>query len=190
MLVCDAGRAELLRERRMLGFRAGARRRTPTSAAELRGVVGSGFRYHLSNINAAIGLAQFSRLTELLEGRRAVARLYDGLLGHRNDLRTFRRDYSAVVPFIYPVLVPPQERDALLARFAAAGIHADLRYSLCHQEPLFGSAATLGVAEQIADSLVCLPIYAGLAESQVREVVSVLIAGLSSSTRADAIAHA
>lgn len=176
VVVAQGSVAQTLREKRTLGFRDGARSRSSDSSAALRGVVSDGFRYHMSNINAAIGLAQFTHLDDLLEGRRQVARWYDALLAGCADVKHFARDYTQVVPFIYPVLVDPDMRDSLIARFMHEGIHADLRYPLCHQEPLFAHPHTsLPCAEMIAESLVCLPIYAGLRHDQVCEVVSVML---------------
>ena len=179
--VAHGSLARELRERRNLGFRPGVRARSAGSAVAMRGVVSDGFRYHMSNINAAIGLAQFGRLDDLLNGRRQVARWYDELLRGCSEVRRFSRDYTQIVPFIYPVLVDPTVRDELIARFGQEGIHADLRYSLCHQEPLFGPGQpSLPHAEAVADSLLCLPIYTGLQYEQVCDVVSLLVHLLSS----------
>lgn len=173
--VSDDRLAARLREMRTLGFRADARSRSTGSAVRVRGVVSSGFRYHLSNINAAIGLTQLERFTDLAERRRALASRYDALLSGCTVIRRFHRDWTAQVPFIYPVLVPPSSRDCLIARCAERGIHADLRYPLCHQEPLFGAPPSLPIAETVAESLICLPLFPDLTTAEQDEVIAVFL---------------
>lgn len=174
VLVNDAGMAETMRVKKTLGLKARARTRSPGSAALVRGVVTTGYRYHMSNINAAIGLAQFHRLHELIERKRTVARAYDERLAGCPCVRIFARDYDAVAPFIYPVRVDPLQRDGLIAHFAEQGIHADLRYSPCHQEPLFDAGRRLPVTEALTRELLCLPIYADLSLEDIDEIVSTL----------------
>jgi dTDP-4-amino-4,6-dideoxygalactose transaminase len=167
--------ARRLRRKRTLGFEAGARPRSPGSAVLVRGVVDTGYRYHMSDINAAIGIVQLGRFAGIAERKRNVAKLYDRLLAGQPSIGTFPRNYDEVVPFIYPVRVPADRRDALIERFASRGIHADLRYSPCHLDPLFSDGAThLPVTEALTREVLCLPIYADLGADEVEEVTEVL----------------
>ncbi len=180
VLVADGELAETLRRKKTLGFQAGARTRAIGSRANVRGVVELGYRYHMSNVNAAIGLGQFLRFPDIVERKRAVARRYDALLAEVPTVQTFERDYDDVVPFIYPVRTPSSKRDGLIEHFARNGIHADLRYSPCHQEPFFvREGIALPTTEQITQELLCLPIYADLDLSSVEEIVSIMKAYLA-----------
>ena len=168
VLVNDDKLAQRLRQLRSLGFAPSARGKS---------VTGPGYRCHLSSIHAAIGLAQFSRLPELLAGRQAIAREYDEQLRDIPGIVTFLRDYGSVVPFLYPVRIVDGRRDELVRRFQALGIHADLRYSPCHREPYFQQTSRTGAlpeTERLAAELLCLPIYTGMTEAEQAEVVSVL----------------
>lgn len=66
------------------------------------------------------------------------------------------------------------ERGALLAHLKAAGVHAVFHYVPLHSSPAgrkFGrTAAALPVTEDLADRLVRLPLYYGLAEDEARRV--------------------
>ena len=95
---------------------------------------GSGFNYRLTELQAAIGVAQLERLDELLAARAAVAALYterlaalvrrpagdgdpDGLVLPCADRGDERRSW-----FVYAVLLPDgADRDAVCADSRSAG---------------------------------------------------------------------
>jgi len=173
ILVSDPHWAALLASQRDLGFAAKAGDGQNASVGTEPLVETIGYRYHLGNLNAAIGLSQFERLPSVLAAKRLVARRYDALLGDVEGVRHFARDYDEVAPFIYPVMIAGGRRDHVARELGRKGIHAGLRYRPCHHQPLFASSrsAELPVTERVGRELLCLPIYAGLTDNEVEEVV-------------------
>jgi dTDP-4-amino-4,6-dideoxygalactose transaminase len=173
VLVGDPRWATLLARQRNLGFatRECDSQDTPAAAEGLVSTIG--YRYHLGNLNAAIGLAQFDTLPARLAAKRRVARRYDTLLADVEGVRPFARDYDEVAPFLYPVMIGGGRRDHVAKELGRKGIHAGLRYTPCHHQPLFASSrsAELPVTEQVGRELLCLPIHAGLTDDEVDEVV-------------------
>jgi dTDP-4-amino-4,6-dideoxygalactose transaminase len=174
ILVDDPGWATLLAKQRDLGFaaRGDDRQNTPPGTKHLVDTIG--YRYHLGNLNAAIGLAQFDSLPARLAAKRRIARRYDALLADVAGVRSFARDYDQVAPFLYPVMIGGGRRDHVVSELGRKGIHAGLRYTPCHHQPLFASArsAELPVTEQVGRDLLCLPIHARLTDDEVEEVVA------------------
>lgn len=180
VLVDDAARAERLRSLRCLGFRHGSYPDPSGRISRDRRIEGEGFRYHLSNVNASIGLAQFRRFGEMAARKQALARLYDRLLAGQASIRTFPRDYDAIVPFIYPVRLFPARPASIVDDFAKQGICVGLRYFPCHQQPLFDTGAMdLPETRRASLELLCLPLYADLTESEVTEVAELLVSYLN-----------
>lgn len=50
-----------------------------------------GFNYRMTNLNAAVGLAQLERLDDMLKAKKATASAYDHALANRDDLRPMRQ---------------------------------------------------------------------------------------------------
>jgi dTDP-4-amino-4,6-dideoxygalactose transaminase len=164
LLVEDPHLAQALRTKRNLGRASGA-----AGSLEL------GFRYHMSDINAAIGLAQMERFDELARARRRVARGYDRLLAGRAGIAVPSRDWDALVPFMYVVRVLDGRRDALGAFLRCHGIHADLRYPPAHQHALFAhDGAPLPVTERLGRECLSLPLYPSLSEADATRVVETM----------------
>jgi len=144
-----------------------------------------GFNYRLSDLAAALGVAQVEKLDSLLERRAAVARLYEDRLAGIEGLRTpiAGRGDEVRSWFVYAVRLPQgADRDATIARLAERGIAAKAYLPCIH---LFGHLRELGyregqfpVAEAASRDSLALPFFPALSEAQVERVCQELAAAL------------
>lgn len=135
-------------------------------------VTQTGFRYHLSNINAAIGLAQLKRFGEIIENKQRLAKTYHVLLDKHPMIHLFERDYDQIVPFMFVIRVEAKHRDKLIRYLNSRGIHAGLRYTPCHLHPLFrNDRISLPVTEKICQEILSLPLYPDMSSDNIKEVV-------------------
>ena len=161
--------AEQIRRKRRLGIRT---LRGPAPDRRYR-VVEPGFRCHLNDVNAAVGLAQLERADELIAARRRAAHLYDERLRGLPGLALLRHDLSREAPFCYTVRVLGRGRRALMRSLAAAGIETAVLYPPNHREPAFAAfAASLPTTERISSEHMSLPLFAGISDAQVDHVIT------------------
>jgi perosamine synthetase len=143
--------------------------------------VGLGFNYRLSDLAAALGVAQVERLDDLLARRAAVAALYEEGLAGIEGLRTppATRGAERRSWFVYPVGLPPgADRDATIARLAERGI-ASKAYLPCvhlfpHLRELGWREGQFPVAEAASARSLALPFFPAMTESQVARVCEAL----------------
>ena len=112
-IICqDENLDKLLRNKRLLGIE---RKSQTSSAWKERGwqydVTQQGFRYHMSNINAAIGLAQLKKVDRFIARRREICRAYDKAFQEVSGIKKLPIDYNLVAPHIYVVRVLEGRRD-------------------------------------------------------------------------------
>ncbi len=155
-----------------------------------------GFNYRLTELQAALGIAQVERATELLAARARVASLYaealrtlggrlagegsaEGLVLPCADRGAERRSW-----FVYPVVLPTTaDREAVMADLAQRGI-ASKPYLPCihlmpHYRERFGfRGGEFPVAEAVAERSLALPFFPAMTESQVELVAEALSEGL------------
>lgn len=172
LLLKDASLLETVRSQKNLGMVRSTWQSLSKKKVEDRRVMQQGFRYHLSNINAAIGLVQMQRFPGLLQKRQRRAELYDRLLSSNRNVSVAKRDYRTVAPFMYVIRVPASIRDELVDFLGKSGIHAGLRYYPCHLQPFFGRQPHLPVTERLAEEMLSIPLYSDITVGQVRRVVS------------------
>ncbi|HVD85998.1 MAG TPA: DegT/DnrJ/EryC1/StrS family aminotransferase [Solirubrobacterales bacterium] len=149
-----------------------------------------GFNYRLSDLAAALGVAQVEKLDSLLERRAAVARLYEQGLAGIEGLRTpspgggvEKRSW-----FVYPVRLPERsDRDATIARLAERGV-ASKAYLPCihlfpHLRELGYQEGQFPVAEAAAADSLALPFFPAMSEAQVDRVCQELAVALGQASR-------
>jgi perosamine synthetase len=144
-----------------------------------------GFNYRLSDVAAALGVAQVEKLDSLLERRAAVARMYEERLTGIEGLRTPSAGRGSEVRswFVYTVHLPAgADRDATISRLAERGIASKAYLPCIH---LFGHLRELGyregqfpVAEAASRDSLALPFFPALSEAQVDRVCQELAAAL------------
>jgi perosamine synthetase len=144
-----------------------------------------GFNYRLSDLAAALGVAQVEKLDTLLERRAAVAQMYEERLAGIEGLRTPIAGRGSEVRswFVYPVRLPQgADRDATIARLAERGVAAKAYLPCIH---LFPHLRELGyregqfpVAEAASADSLALPFFPAMGEEQVERVCQELAAAL------------
>ena len=144
-------------------------------------VAGPGFRCHLSDVHAAIGLAQLPRLPVFAAQRRRLAAAYDAALAPLPGLLTVQRDLAGTIPNLYIVRITGGRRDAVFDQLLAAGILCGVHYFPNHLQPAFQSySRPLPVTEQIAGEILSLPLHPRLTETDVERVAGELWRALDS----------
>jgi perosamine synthetase len=146
-----------------------------------------GFNYRLTELAAAIGIAQLERADEILARRAAVAELYrerlagvDGMILPCGDRGAARRSW-----FVYVVQLPEQvDRDAVISGLAAQGIASKPYLPCIHLLPFYRERFGFGegefpLAERFAERALALPFFTSMTEDQVDRVAGALSAALA-----------
>lgn len=140
-----------------------------------------GWRYHMSNVMAAIGIQQFHRRSELADTRRELAKAYDGWLGGAETISLIPNNYNEVVPFMYPIkIAEDQDVSALRASLHADGIPTGAQYQPNHSYELFSISgqSPLPVIENLYPRLVTLPLHPDLTINEVEYISKKILANL------------
>ena len=157
-----------VRDARLLGVEKDSEKRFSGERSWKFDVTAQGWRYHMSNIMASIGIEQFKRLPEFTEKRRSLARKYDECLAG-SGLQLLRHDYYKVVPHIYVVILQKHiNRDALRKRLNNKGIETGVHYFPNHFLKYYNSITRkLVVTENIYSKLLSLPLHCDIEQEDV-----------------------
>ncbi len=145
-----------------------------------------GYNYRLSDINCALGLAQLSRLGEILRFRSSAANLYTELL---KDAVPEVLTPAAAEPgstlswFVYVVRLQPEfnrtGRDSVLEQLRGLGIGCSNYFTPIHLQPFYRKqfgfcTGDFPITEAVADRTIALPFYSGLKPDQIVTVCGAL----------------
>lgn len=138
-----------------------------------------GYNYRMTNLQAAVGLAQLERIEENIAIKRRNAALYNSLLEGINGVTTpTERPWAKNVYWMYSILVEDEfgmGRDELRERLRQKGVDTRAFFVPMHLQPVFqGMGLFRGerypVAEELSRKGLYLPSGLTLTEAQIRQV--------------------
>jgi perosamine synthetase len=143
-----------------------------------------GYNYRLSEINAALGVAQVSRLDEILTNRRRVAHDYiSRLMTNRHLILPTLDDQTQMSWFVFVVrlndLFEPDDRDAIIQQLRADGVGASNYFPPIHLQPyvrekLLTKPGDFPICEYVAARTIALPFFSQMTKHQVERVCETL----------------
>jgi len=126
-----------------------------------------GFNARMTDIQAAIGLAQLAKLARFTSRRIEIAKIYNAEL---HVPVPFVKKYNLHVYHQYVIRVP--HRDRFAKRLLALGVQTGIHYPIpLHRQPPFEHYEHFPVTEQLCDEILSIPVHPGLSDADVSTVV-------------------
>ena len=142
-----------------------------------------GFNYRMTDVEAALGLSQLTKLSKFVESRNELAKYYDELLGQYPDVKPLQQSsdkYSSYHLYVVRVENLIDERHAdIVASLRENGIFAHVHYIPIHIQPYYKSlgfnVGDYPNAELYYQQAITLPLYPDLTKDNIDYVVEKLI---------------
>ena len=165
---------DLLQRKRILGIDRDTWSRYHDKRSWFYDVTARGYRYHMSNINAAIGLAQLKKYDRMNARKIAIAKIYDREFAGLEKFELLRTDYDGLSLFIYIIKVR-DGREQLMKFLEERGIGAGIHYIPCHLFSFYRrEGVKLPATEKIYKQILTLPLFPDMADEQVECVTSAI----------------
>jgi len=140
-----------------------------------------GFNYRLSNLHAALGVAQLEQLDGFVEDKRRTAAFYQQAFARVDGVRPFvEAPWARSTYWMASVLLDEgrcPDVAALIRDLNAAGIQARPLWRPLHLQPAFRSAqaAAVSVAERLHARGLSLPCSVGITPEERQDVVDAVV---------------
>lgn len=135
-----------------------------------------GFNYRMTNICAAIGVAQMERVDAILRRKREIADLYRANLQDAGV--EFQKAIAGVESsdWLVSLLLPRGcDRDGVMAALGEQRVDSRPVFYCAHHMPMYRTGAHHSVAEDVASRGISLPSYPALTDNQVTAICQKLI---------------
>jgi perosamine synthetase len=172
--------AERVRTFRNHGMTVDHRQRS-TQSSWFYEIVELGYNYRLTDIQSALGLRQLAKLKARVARRQAIAREYDRAFAAIPEIHPLaERPGVSHAYHLYVVRVDTarlaSDRATIFAALRREGIGVNVHYIPVHLHPFytrrFGVGAGLcPVAEAAYESIITLPLFAGMTAGDVQDVI-------------------
>jgi len=156
-------------------------------------IVAPGYKYNLTDIAAALGIAQLARAERMRQEREAIARRYNESFARIEEVDIPADDPNRIHSWhLYPIRLRLDrlaiDRNAFIDKLKEAGVGCSVHWRPLHLHPYYQS--TFGwreedfpVATKTWQQLISLPIFPGLREEEIEFVMGV-VKGLCAKHRA------
>jgi perosamine synthetase len=129
------------------------------------------YNYRMTNVQAAIGLAQLERIEWFIERRREVAGWYDAALQSLPVTRPVEASWARNVYWLYSICLPQEiDRDLLMVQLMEEGIETRPFFHPMHQMPPYFDGdgdIEMPVSTELGARGISLPSSASLAKDEV-----------------------
>ncbi|HQS67299.1 MAG TPA: DegT/DnrJ/EryC1/StrS family aminotransferase [Sulfuricurvum sp.] len=131
-----------------------------------------GFRYHMSNIMAAIGRVQLTRINDFKAKRQEIASRYLRGLKAVQAVTCLELNYEQIIPHIF--VIKAKRRDNLREYLLSHNIECGIHYKPNHLLTKYQSAEPLPITEAVYESILTLPCHFDLTEEDQSRVIETI----------------
>ena len=181
VVTADPGVIQAIQDARLLGVQRDTEKRYQGARSWEFDVQHQGYRYHLSNLFAAMGRVQLGRFEGEFKPRRVeVAQKYRRAFAGTGNLQLLAGDPGPIVPHIFPVRVLNGKRDGLRQFLQDRGIETGIHYKPNHLLSFYGGGReALPVTERLYEELLTLPLHPGLGDEEIDYTIAAVSEFLS-----------
>ena len=174
LIVSSEEDVKLLHEMRLVGMTQPSTTMYQNKRAWTYDVERIGFRYHMSNMHAAIGISQLKKMDVIEKTRKQACEYYSEELSKINGVRVPLADFTDKVPFLYYIRVDQKIRDALREYLFKNGVDNGIHWQPGHSFTLFKDCkkGDLSITDQLCKEILSLPLHSNMDKSDQISVVN------------------
>lgn len=175
VVTSDNELARRIKDARLLGVESDTEKRYKGQRSWNFDVRHQGFRYHMSNLMAAIGREQLKKVDVFASYRKTCVTRYIQNLKGVNAIKFLDLDYANIVPHIFVVRILDDHRDELMLELRTNNIECGIHYMPNHFLDFFSTKYTLPVANKLSGELLSLPLHPELTLQDQDKVIATIL---------------
>ncbi|MDA0238006.1 MAG: DegT/DnrJ/EryC1/StrS family aminotransferase [Proteobacteria bacterium] len=173
IVVKGTDKVKRLQAMRLIGMTQPAEQMYTNSRAWAYDIEELGFRYHMANLHAAIGISQIKKLGDIRSTRQnSCIKYYEGLKDI-NSIRAPKSNFEEVNPFLYYIHVFGGRRSEFREYLSAHGIDTGIHWQGGHTFTYLMNCrrTKLDVTEKITEEIVSLPRHSKMRATDIEKII-------------------
>ena len=162
-----------IKDTRLLGVEKDTEMRYSGQRSWEFNVTSQGWRYHMSNIMAAIGIEQLNRFDKMQKKRKNLAKEYDRLIGIDPRVVRIKHDYDEVVPHIYTLrIIDSIDKKLIQKKLLESDIQTGVHYQPNHKLSYYFEETALPFTnvEKAYKELITLPLHPEMTKKNIKVI--------------------
>ena len=132
-----------------------------------------GFRYHMSNIMAAIGIVQIDRILEFQKKRQEIVKNYINGLKNIKEIEFLDFNFDEVLPHIF--VINSEKRDKLREYLINSNIECGVHYKPNHLLSKYKTDYLLPITEKAYGEILTLPCHFDCTKDEQDFIIKIII---------------
>ena len=135
-----------------------------------------GYRYHLANLHAAVGLSQLKKINKIKQSRKKSLNLYNKHLVNEKQLVVPIPNHKNIIPFHYCLRIKGNKRDELIKYLKKNGIDAGIHWKPNHKHSLLKNYRSddLKITNKIYNEILSLPFFTNIRTDEIVRVCNTI----------------
>ena len=131
-----------------------------------------GYRYHLNNILASIGISQIKEVDKIISSRQEVCKKYNEAFKKIDGLIIPKSNYLDVSPFCYVLRILNNKREKLIEFLKNHSIDTGIHWTPAHKFSYFSNAkcGDLEITEKISSEILTIPLHSKMKTEYVQRI--------------------
>lgn len=173
LIVNDEEEFEKIQHMRLLGMDKDTLERYKNKRSWNYDVITEGYRYHLNNVMASVGISQIKRIDKIIDSRRRVCKYYNDAFKNLKKIDIPKTDFENISSFNYYIRVHNNRREELIEYLKTLGIDTGIHWTPVHKFTYFSKSkrGDLTVTEKIANEILTLPLHSNMKQDYVERII-------------------
>jgi len=132
-----------------------------------------GYRYHLNNILASIGISQIKKVKEIISSRQEVCKKYNKSFKKLSGVIIPNSNYLDVSPFCYVLRILDNKREKLIKFLKTKSIDTGIHWTPAHKFSYFSDVkcGDLEITEKISSEILTIPLHSNMKNEYVERII-------------------
>tara|TARA_Y100001936_G_C16072765_1_gene671876 strand:- start:2082 stop:2861 length:780 start_codon:yes stop_codon:yes gene_type:complete len=172
IILNDEKEFEEIQQMRLLGMNKDTIERYKNKRSWDYDVITEGYRYHLNNVMASVGISQIKKIEEIIGTRQNVCQIYNESFKNIDGLKIFNIDYEQISPFIYVIRVLDEKRELLIEHLRNKMIDTGIHWTPVHKFSQFSNSkcGDLTITENISNEILTIPLHSFMKNEYVTRI--------------------
>jgi dTDP-4-amino-4,6-dideoxygalactose transaminase len=165
--------AQRLQKLRLLGVDKDTTERYKNKRSWDYDVISEGYRYHLTNIMASVGISQIKKINTFITNRQKICQEYNQAFKEIKGLKIPQTDFTNISPFIYSLRILNDQRDDLIKHLDMLEIDVGIHFIPVHKHKYFSNSrfGNMEITEQVVKEVLTLPLHSNMKINQIQRIV-------------------
>lgn len=165
-----------LQAKRLIGMTQSAEQMYTNSRAWAYDMEELGFRYHMANTHAAIGIAQIKKIDKIRASRQQICQRYYDELCSLDWLDAPRSEFSLVNPFLYYIRILDGKRSEFREHMNKKGVDTGIHWQAGHEFTYLRECrrGSLDITNRITKEIVSLPLHSKMQTEDIDRIIDAI----------------